>query len=86
LTRPDLLTDRFRRHVKRIGMDIHFHGLRHTQGTLLLSAGVPDRIAMARMRHRTKEMMHLYAHVLPPMRDGAAEQIDRALGRSRDAM
>lgn len=83
LTRPDRLTSRFRRHVKKLGLNIHFHGLRHTQGTLLLASGVPERIAMARMRHRTPEMMHHYAHVLPAMRDDAASRVDAALGRKR---
>ena len=81
LARPDLLTGRFRRHALRLGLDISSHGLRHTQGTLLLAGGVPERIAIARMRHRTPKMLHHFSHVLPDVRDDAAARVNGALGR-----
>jgi integrase len=43
------------------------HTLRHSTGTFLLAAGVPDRIVQAILGHGSADMTRHYQHVLPSM-------------------
>jgi integrase len=51
------------RDVKRVGMDVSFHCLRHTAVSLLKDAGVPDAVVMALVGHESAAMSHRYTHV-----------------------
>lgn len=49
-----------------LGMKATFHGLRHSQATMLLAAGVPLKEVSARLRHSTVTLTgDIYGHVLP---------------------
>lgn len=46
-------------------MKIRFHDLRHYYASLMLSLGVPDKYAMARMGHATPNMLkNVYQHIM----------------------
>ena len=62
--------------VKRI----KFHGLRHTCATLLLAAGVPQKVVQERLGHqRIETTLDVYAHVLPSMQRDAARTLSALL-------
>jgi len=55
---------------------IKFHGLRHTCATLLLSAGVPQKVVQERLGHQNiATTLDIYAHVLPSMQREAARKL-----------
>jgi integrase len=55
---------------------IKFHGLRHTNATLALSAGVPSKVVSQRLGHgRTEVTMNIYAHALPSAQKEAAAKM-----------
>lgn len=48
-THPHLLSDAFKKLVKRSGLPrIRLHDLRHTHATLMLKAGVPVKVEIGR--------------------------------------
>ena len=74
---PNILTNYFGRVVRRLGLPIHFHSLRHTHATQLLLAGVHPRVAQERLGHATVAMtLDIYSHVTERLRDDAAARID----------
>ena len=76
---PDVLTSYFRRVADRLGLQVHFHSLRHTHATQLLLAGVHPKVAQERLGHATVAMtLDIYSHVTEQLRDDAAAKIDEA--------
>ena len=63
------------------------HGLRHTSATLMLSTGVPPKVAAERLGHADPTLFtNLYSHVTLTMQREAASKIGLALfGDSNDA-
>jgi integrase len=56
------------------------HGLRHTSATLMLSSGVPAKVAAERLGHADATLFtNLYSHVTPTMQRDAAGKIGAAL-------
>jgi integrase len=54
---------------------IRLHDLRHTHATLLLGEGVPIKVVSERLGHSEVSItLDVYAHCLPAMDQGAAEQ------------
>lgn len=49
--RPNTVTQRYGRMVKRLGLDTHFHALRHYSATELIAAGVDPRTVAGRLGH-----------------------------------
>ncbi len=60
---------------------LRFHDLRHSAATILLAAGVPERVVMEILGHSTLAMAKRYQHVLPGLTIAAAERMDRVMGR-----
>jgi len=60
---------------------LRFHDLRHSAATILLAAGVPERVVMEILGHSTLAMVKRYQHVLPGLTVAAAERMDRVMGR-----
>jgi integrase len=67
---------------RRAGLDwLRLHDLRHGCATLLLGKGVPDRVIMEVLGHAEIGVtMNTYAHVLPVLRQEAADAIDELFG------
>jgi integrase len=67
---------------QRAGLDwLRLHDLRHGCATLLLAKGVPDRVIMEVLGHAEIGVtMNTYAHVLPVLRQEAADAIDELFG------
>lgn len=62
---PDAISNSFAKMCKKHGMKIRFHDLRHYYASLMLSLGVPDKYAMARMGHATPNMLkNVYQHIM----------------------
>ncbi|MEQ7007657.1 tyrosine-type recombinase/integrase [Actinopolymorpha sp. B17G11] len=49
--RPDSVTQRYGRLTKRLGIETHFHALRHYSATELIAAGVDPRTVAGRLGH-----------------------------------
>jgi integrase len=60
---------------------LRFHDLRHSAATILLAAGVSERVVMEILGHSTLAMVKRYQHVLPGLTVAAAERMDRVMGR-----
>jgi integrase len=74
---PNVLTNYFARVVRRLGLPIHFHSLRHTHATQLLLAGVHPKVAQERLGHATVALtLDTYSHVTERLRDDAAARVD----------
>ena len=65
---------------------LRLHDLRHTAASLLLTQGVPARVAMELLGHSQIGItMNIYSHVMPTQLAAAADAIDTALwGGSHD--
>ena len=73
---PDALTRRFERLCDALQLHYRFHSLRHYYASVMLSLGVPDKYAMARMGHATPTMLkQVYQHLM----DDKAAAIDDQL-------
>ena len=59
--------------------DLRFHDTRHTCATFLLAQGVPERVVMEILGHTNLTMTQRYTHVLPPLRQHAADAVGAML-------
>lgn len=62
------------------GVGVTFHGLRHTNATILRDRGVPEDVRMSRLGHTTTGMARRYAHATESPDRDAARALDEALG------
>jgi integrase len=77
---PQRLTGWFSGHRKAAGILMgSLHTLRHTAATLALTEGVPVHIVAARLGDDPKQILAVYAHLLPQSDEMAAERIAAAL-------
>jgi integrase len=74
------VSHRWRAIAVAAGVDVTFHGLRHTSATLLRDAGVPEDVRMSRMGHTTTGMARRYAHATEAPDRAAAAALDEAIG------
>jgi integrase len=62
---PDHVSTCFADICDKLNIDIRFHDLRHYYASIMLSLGVPDVYAMARMGHATPNMLkNVYQHII----------------------
>jgi len=62
---------------------VHFHDLRHTSASIMLSDGVNAKAIQAILGHSTISMtMDTYAHLMPDAQRLAASTFDRLLGKA----
>lgn len=81
---PDSPSHQFTRLAEKAGFALTFHGLRHTHATHLLRAGIPPKVASARLGHSGIAItMDLYSHVLKDAQEETAARIDAVF---REAM
>ncbi|MBA3823177.1 MAG: tyrosine-type recombinase/integrase [Ktedonobacterales bacterium] len=76
------ISDEFPRLLKKAGLPIiHFHDLRHTAATLLLSNGVHLKVASEMLGYSDVSItLRIYGHVLPNMQQNAADVANRLIG------
>lgn len=72
----------FAKVLKKAGLPpMRFHDLRHTAATLLMSQGIPVKIASEMLGHADiSTTLRIYSHVLPGMQQQAADAMDRLFG------
>jgi integrase len=79
IRRRDSVMSLLRRYLEEAGLpvEIRFHDLRHTAGTLALRQGVPLHTVSRMLGHSDPAMtLRRYAHVLEDMREDAARAMD----------
>jgi len=77
---PSTLTHNFGRIVKRKGLSVRFHDLRHSYASLMLAAGVHHKIVSEALGHSTVAItLDIYSHVTPGPQEAAAKQLDSLL-------
>jgi integrase len=74
---PDRLTQLFRQHCRAAGLPyIRLQGLRHTNATLMLGAGVHPKVVQERLGHSSIAItLDVYSHAIPGMQENAAMQV-----------
>jgi integrase len=80
---PHNLTKRgFKKLLAQAGLpDLHFHCLRHTAATLLLSRGVHVKVVSEMLGHADVTItLRTYAHVTPNMQQAAADEMEKVFG------
>ncbi len=72
------LTTLFDKLIKNAGLpDMHFHDLRHSAATILLSMGIHPKVVQELLGHSTISMtMDTYSHVIPSMQQDAMNKWD----------
>lgn len=78
---PDSITQKWERFVKKHNLrPLKLHGLRHSNATSLINAGVDAKVVQQRMGHSDISVTYnTYVHVLPNMDEDAANKIDKIL-------
>jgi integrase len=79
---PTTLDYHFQRLLKKAGLPhFRFHDLRHSCATILLAAGVPPKVIQEQLGHsQISTTMNIYAHVMPSLREQAADAMDATFG------
>lgn len=77
---PKSLDKVYRRIRRAVGVDVTLHGLRHTQATELILAGVPVKTVADRLGHSTVTVTQdIYAHVMPQHQQPAVDVVEKML-------
>jgi integrase len=64
--------------VKKAGLNVRLHDLRHTHASLMLKAGVHAKVVSERLGHANIAItLDTYSHVLPGLQEAAAEKFDK---------
>jgi integrase len=78
--RPDTISASFRRTMRRGGIDLRFHGLRHGHATLMLASGADLKVISERLGHATIAITaDLYTHVATETDRRASDAFDAYL-------
>ncbi len=79
--RTSSLSGRFASAMKKAGINLTFHGLRHGHASLMLAAGVNLKVVSERLGHSTIGITaDLYTHVADQLHEAAAASLDSYLG------
>lgn len=74
------VSHRWRIISRGVGVDVNFHGMRHSNATIMRDMGVPEDVRMSRMGHTTVKVHRQYAHATESPDRAAAKALDEALG------
>lgn len=73
---PDILYERFRNTMKKLGLHFRFHDLRHYGATFLHAQGIPDKYIMQRGGWSSvATLQNIYTHCLPEKTDEATKSV-----------
>lgn len=75
---PKYFSNKFRKFLDRKGLKkIRLHDIRHSNATLMLTYGVPVKIAAQRLGHSSVSVtLDIYSHVLQEMQNEVTEKIE----------
>lgn len=83
--KPESFTALYFNFVRRIGLKVRFHDLRHTHASQLLRAGISPKVVSERLGHSTIGItLDVYSHVLPGMQEEAATRVETALRKAME--
>lgn len=87
LRKSNFIRREFKQAIRRSGLpELHFHGLRHTAATLLLSQGVNAKVVQEMLGHSTVSMtLDTYSHVTPSLQRSAANALNELMRDQRMA-
>jgi len=75
---------RFRKIAAKAGLDMTFHGLRHTHASLLLNDGQPLATVQERLRHKQSSITSdIYGHVMPSSPRQVADRFEQIMQVSK---
>lgn len=76
--RPDSITQKWLRFEKKHNLPhMKFHGLRHSNATAMIEAGISPKVVQQRLGHAdVTTTLNIYTHVLPSMDQAAASKLD----------
>jgi integrase len=78
--RPDTISKQFRTIARAGGLDVTFHGLRHTHASLMLESGADLKVTSSRLGHSSISITaDLYTHVASKAEKAATEAFHRHL-------
>jgi integrase len=79
---PTTLRYQFNKLLDAAGLPrMHFHDLRHSAATILLSMGVPPHMVQELLGHADiQTTLGIYGRVIPRMRQSAADKMDDLFG------
>ena len=80
---PDMVSKQFPKLVKGLGLPhLTFHGLRHANATMALTAGISPKVISERLGHANiGTTMDIYSHLMPGMGAEAALAVEQLLDR-----
>ena len=84
--RPDSVTRAFKTLAESLGITgVHFHSLRHTHATLMLTQGVHPKVVQERLGHSSIAItLDTYSHVAPGIQEAAAKKFDEVFQFSKN--
>lgn len=85
--KPYTISQAFRRVVRRLGLNVRLHDLRHTHASVLLLAGVHPKAVQERLGHANISItLDTYTHLLPGIAEATADQFEDAMRDQRDTV
>lgn len=81
---PDTVTHAWIKLVRRLGLKgVRLHDARHTYASLLLRLGISPKVVQEQLGHaQVQTTLNIYSHVLPGLKEGAAEKLGQLLAVS----
>lgn len=80
---PKRFSAAFHRRMKQLGVDVSFHGLRHSYASILLRAGTPLKVASEALGHSSVAITaDIYTHVLGEIQRDAADRLGAAFAQA----
>jgi integrase len=86
LVDPFYLSKHFAKLIKKYGLSLNFHGLRHSYATALLEAGEHPKVVQELLGDSTiSVVLDTYSHVLPGLKERAASKLDELFAKEKRA-